>query len=413
MTSLILTIGDELLIGQVVNTNAAYIAVKLNSVGVEVARVLTVGDAHPAILSALEESFSRFDVLIITGGLGPTHDDVTKKALCEFFQTDLVSSPEARKNIERFLESRGHPWSEAAEEQTYVPRGSTIIPNSLGTASGLMFERDAKHVIVLPGVPYEMEGMMEDFVVPHFSGMKTGTIILHRTLKTTGIPESALAAKLGDLRAILGTATLAFLPSPSGVRMRITVVDPDKGSAERIIHDVEGRIRAKVERYIYGIDNEELEEAIGKLLAERKLSIAVAESCTGGLIADRITNVPGSSHYFERGVVVYSDTSKTDLLRVQPDVIERYGAVSREVAEAMARGIREISGVDIGLSTTGIAGPAGGSPEKPVGTVWIGYANQDETLALKFQFGTGRLRIKERAAQAALELVRRKILRIE
>ncbi|MBI1805168.1 MAG: competence/damage-inducible protein A [Ignavibacteriae bacterium] len=413
MKSIIITIGDELLIGQVINTNAAYIAGKLNSAGIEVRRVLTIGDEHHEILAALEESYPKFDVIVITGGLGPTHDDVTKKAVCTFFHTDLISSPDARKNIEQFLKSRSHSWSDAAEEQTHVPRGSTIIPNKLGTASGILFEREGKHVIVMPGVPYEMEGMMEDFIVPYFTERNTGKVVLHRTLKTTGIPESMLAAKLGDLKDLLGKATLAFLPSPSGVRMRITVVDPNRSAAETLIRDIESRIREKVEKYIYGADNEELEEIVGRVLAERKLTIAVAESCTGGLIADRITNVPGSSNYFERGIVAYSNESKIRLLDVPEKLIEKYGAVSKDVAEAMARGIREAARVDIGLSTTGIAGPSGGSAEKPVGTVWIGYSYKNETRAVKFQFGTERLRIKERAAQAALELVRRKILRIE
>jgi len=413
MKAIIITVGDELLIGQVINTNAAYIAEKLNTAGVEVVRVLTIGDEAQAILDALGESEPHHDVIIITGGLGPTHDDVTKKALCTFFKTDLISSPEARRNIAKFLESRGATWSNAAEEQTLMPRDATLIPNTSGTASGILFERKGNYVIVMPGVPYEMEGMMKEFVVPFFNGKQTGSVILHRTLKTTGIPESVLASKLGDLPALLGTARLAFLPSPSGVRMRITVVDPDKSSAEQILRTVETGIRAKAERYIYGVDNEELEDAVGKLLTERKLSIAIAESCTGGLIADRITNVPGSSKYFMRGVIAYSNESKTELLHIPAEIITQHGAVSKEVAEAMARGIRETSHVDLGISTTGIAGPSGGSAEKPVGTVWVGYSNREETLALKFQFGTERLHIKERAAQAALELVRRKILQID
>jgi nicotinamide-nucleotide amidase len=413
MKSLILTIGDELLIGQVINTNAAYIAGKLNGVGVEVVRMITVSDAHDDILLSFSESVGKYDVVIVTGGLGPTHDDVTKKALCEFFKTYLIPSAEARKNIKAFLKSRNHPWSDAAEEQTYFPRGATLIPNSDGTASGMLFEHSNTFLIAMPGVPYEMEGMMNQFVVPFLRQKAIGKVILHRTLKTTGIPESVLASKLGNIEALLQGAKLAFLPSPHGVRMRITLIEENRNNAEQKISRIESDIRSKVEKYIYGVDEEELEGTLGKILTKHRLTLAVAESCTGGLIANRITNVPGSSNYFERGVITYSNQSKIDLLNVPPETINTHGAVSKEVAEAMACGIRLSAKANIGISTTGIAGPSGGTVEKPVGLIWIGYSDAHETLAVKFNFGTGRVHIKERAAQAALEIVRRKLLKIE
>lgn len=413
MKSIIITIGDELLIGQVINTNAAFIAEKLNSVGIEIGRVLTVADDQTEILNSFRENFDRFDVIVVTGGLGPTHDDITKKAVCSFFRTDLVSSDEARENIAKFLRLRDRPWSDAAEEQTLVPRGAVVIPNNQGTASGILFERPEKYFIAMPGVPYEMEGMMDDFILPYFRKKSTGNVVLHRTLKTSGISESVLSNRLGNIEEITRNGTLAFLPSPSGVRMRISVVNTDRTAGEQALHEIESRIRAKAAKYIYGSDDEELEEVVGRLLTERGLKLALAESCTGGMIAHHITDVPGSSNYFERAVVAYSNQSKTGLIRVPKELIESRGAVSPEVAEAMACGIRTIAGVDIGISTTGIAGPSGGTPEKPVGLVWIGYSNRSKTFSRKHQFGGNRTRVKEQATQAALELLRRTLLGID
>jgi len=413
MKAEIITIGDELLIGQVINTNQAYIADKLNAIGIDVARMTTVGDDNRAILDSFGEAWETHQVVIVTGGLGPTHDDITKKAVCSFFDSDLVKSEEVRAQIESLLRTRNMTWTASHEEQTLVPRKAGIIPNPVGTAAGLMFERDGRFFIVLPGVPYEMKEMIDRSVIPFLGGKVQGSVISHLTLRTTGIPESMLAKQLGAIDQLLDGASLAFLPSPTGVRMRITVHGRDTLSVAAKVREVEQRIRSRVQKYIYGIDEEELEEVLGRLLRERGLTIAVAESCTGGLIADKITNVSGSSDYFERGVVTYSNRSKVELLGVSEELIKTHGAVSREVAEAMAGGIRRVARTDIGLSTTGIAGPTGGTTDKPVGLVWIGYSDADTTLALKFNFGDNRLRTKERAAQAALELVRRRVLGIQ
>jgi len=412
--AIIITIGDELLIGQVVNTNASTIARQLNGAGVEVIRMLTVSDDEAGIVGALEENFPRFDVTVVTGGLGPTHDDVTKKAVCRFFHTDLVSNPDVRKQIEQYLLCRNHAWSRAAEEQTLVPRGCVVIPNLHGTAPGELFERDGRFLIVMPGVPHEMESMMQGFVAPFLAERSRGTLVLHRTLRTTGIPESALSERLGPVDGFLAPGErLAFLPSPSGVRLRITLVGGDRPSLERRLKQIESFIRLKADKYIYGTDDETLGEVVGRILRERGLKIAIAESCTGGMIAHTMTDIPGCSVYLERAVVAYSNESKVDLLGVPSRLIEENGAVSKEVAEAMASGVRKLAGVGIGLSTTGIAGPAGGSPGKPVGLVWNGYSDANATFALKFAFGGERVIIKERASNAALDLVRRRILGID
>ena len=410
MTAEIITIGDELLIGQVINTNEAFMAEELNKLGIPVHRMTTVHDAHDDILRALQEAWTRSDLVMATGGLGPTHDDVTKHAVCTFFDTDMVSDQRVRQRIDSFLKARRREWTPAAEEQTMVPRTATVFLNPAGTAPGLGLEKEGKILVILPGVPYEMREIMLESIVPYMAKRTTLPPIIHRTLRTTGIPESALARQIGPLDETMKGATLAFLPSPRGVRLRITIQHDNPMLAEKRAQAIEEELRSRIGKYIYGRDEEELQDVVGRLLAERGLTIATAESCTGGLIANWLTHVSGSSAYFERGVVAYSNQSKVDLLGVPDTLIAAHGAVSREVAEAMARGIREAANTDIGLSTTGIAGPTGGTADKPVGLVWIGFCDGSETLALEFHFGDERIRTKERASQAALEIVRRRIL---
>jgi nicotinamide-nucleotide amidase len=296
------------------------------------------------------------------------------------------------------------------DDQIRVPRAATVLPNPVGTAPGLWFERNGRVLVIMPGVPYEMKAIMEGSVLPRLRERHGGRVIIQRTLRTTGIPESMLAQLLGDLDALLEASKLAFLPSPRGVRLRITVEESDRAQAEAIAARVEGRIRDRAGAYVYGTGDQELEQVVGALLAERGQTLSVAESCTGGQIAGRITDVAGSSAYFERGIVAYSNRSKVDLLGVREEVLLRAGAVSKDVAEAMAEGVRARAGTTYGLSTTGIAGPAGGTAEKPVGLVWIGIADADGTVASKFTFAGSRTLIKERASQAALELLRRRIL---
>lgn len=293
------------------------------------------------------------------------------------------------------------------------PRKATLVPNPVGTAGGMLFEENGKYFFVLPGVPYEMKEMIDQTIIPFLSTKVTNSVIRHLTLRTAGISESMLAAQLGDIENMLQGAKLAFLPSTTGVRMRITVHGNDEASADRLIAEVESRLRAKVQKYIYGINDEEIETVVGRILTERAQTIAVAESCTGGLIANKITDVSGSSNYFVEGLIAYSNRSKTELLGVEESLLAQHGAVSKEVAEAMAKGVRTRAHTDIGISTTGIAGPTGATETKPVGLVWIGYSDAQTTIALKFNLGEGRKRVKERATQSALELLRRKLLKIE
>ncbi len=416
MKAEIITIGDELLIGQVINTNQAYIAEQLNSVGVYVEKMTTVGDNEAAIIESFTSAFTQYDIVCVTGGLGPTHDDITKKIVCKFFDTDLVLHEPTLENVKALMARRNIKWIQAAHDQALVPRSCIVIENKYGTAPGMMFELNGKYFFVMPGVPFEMKSMVDDFIVPSFTKKNTGIIVRHRTLKTTGIPESLLANEIGDVQNVIGTdgtTTLAFLPNPLGTKLRITVRVNDAAVAEEKLNFAEKFIRTKADKYIYSVDEMELEDVVCALFRERKLTLATAESCTGGMIANRITNVSGSSEYFLHGFITYSNESKIEDLGVDKKLIEQHGAVSKEVAEAMARGAKKVAATNVAISTTGIAGPTGGSSEKPVGLVWIGYADENGSFALKFNFGDNRLRFKERTSQAALELLRKKILKLD
>ncbi|HLF14641.1 MAG TPA: competence/damage-inducible protein A [Bacteroidota bacterium] len=413
MNAVIVTIGDELLIGQVVNTNAAFIAGRLSDAGVRILRIVTVGDHKMDIDRGLREAFTEADVVIMTGGLGPTHDDVTKRAVADFFSLPLVHDPALKGRIASLLGSRGIAWNDAAQEQTMVPSGAAILPNRYGTAGGILIERTGKMVLALPGVPYEMEQIITDSVVPLLSAKLTGTIAVHRTLRTAGITESALAARLNVPASLPPGVTLAFLPSLSGVRLRLDATGPSRDDAGRSITAAEALIRERGGRYVYGAENDELEDVVGTMLSASGRTLSCAESCTGGAIAKKLTSVPGSSSYFLGSVVAYDNRLKVQLLGVAPSLLATHGAVSRETSLAMASGVRLVTGSDIGISVTGIAGPSGGSPEKPVGTVWIACADSEGSVALKHTFGEGRERVVERAAVAALDLLRRRLLRLE
>lgn len=414
MKAYLISIGDELLIGQTINTNVAYIGNALSDINIEVIESSVVGDNLDSILSELSKAASMADLIVITGGLGPTHDDVTRSAIVKYFNTELVQSKEILEDINQFFAKRGRTVTELNASQALVPRIATPIRNKRGTAPGMWIEHNGKIYVVMPGVPFEMKGMMEDFVIPKLSEMTkgNGVVIKKLILQTTGIPESNLFERLGNLDELLRGAQMAFLPSQYGVKLRITVKEKDDTTALNRLNEIEQKIRTKVGRYIYARGNETLEEVIGKILSDRALTLAIAESCTGGEVCSRITNVSGSSKYFERGIVTYSNASKVELLKVNEDTLVQYGAVSREVAMQMAEGVRAVSGTDIGISTTGILGPTGATTNKPVGLVYIGYCDDKVCTAKKFLFGDDRILNKQRATQAALEMLRRQLLGI-
>ena len=414
MKAHIITIGDEILIGQIINTNAAFIGKSLIDINVEITKCSTVGDDEEAIINEFKAAFSANDLVVVTGGLGPTHDDVTKKCVVKFFDTTLVHNAEVMEDVVSIFRRRNIHMAKVNEGQAMVPAIAKVIRNYNGTAPGMWIEKNGKIMIVMPGVPFEMKDMVNNSVIPKLSEIvqESGIVIKQKTLLSTGIGESALYEKIGDVEEILHGAKLAFLPSQFGVKMRITVKEKSETIAKNRVTEIEQKLRSKVGRFIYGRDEDTLEEVVARLLEERGLTLAVAESCTGGLIANLLTNVNGSSKFFERGVVTYSNGSKVELLKVNEDILAQFGAVSLQVARQMAEGIKAISGTDIGISVTGIMGPTGASSDKPVGLAYIGLCDDKVCTAKKVVFGNNRLINKERTATAALDMLRRYLLGI-
>lgn len=414
MNAYLISIGDELLIGQTMNTNVAFIGGLISDNNISIVKSSVIGDDRKMIIDELQYASSKADIIICTGGLGPTHDDVTRSAILQYFDTELQHNGEVLEDIKSMLERRGRQLKKGHEDQAMVPKIADVIRNENGTAPGYWIENDKKIFIVLPGVPYEMKAMMHNNVIPKLIE-KIGEpkeFIKKVTLQTTGLPESIIAERIGNIDELLDGAELAFLPNQYGVRLRVTIKGNEEDTASNKLLEIEQKIRSKIGRYIYGRGDESLEEVVGRLLKEREFRIASAESCTGGGLADRITNINGSSKYFERGVVTYSNAAKVELLKVDEDVMAEKGAVSSEVAMQMAEGIKSISGADIGISLTGIMGPTGGVTDKPVGTVYIGYCDEKVCTAKRFQFGENRVLNKNRASQAALEMIRRSLLGI-
>ncbi len=414
MIAHIITIGDEILIGQTLNTNAAFIGDKLTDSQIMVNKTSVVGDDHDAIMNEFKACWAKNDLLIVTGGLGPTHDDITRNCIIKFFKTELVQNDDVLEDIKKLFLKRGRDVRKINESQALVPKNAKVIRNEYGTAPGIWIEKTGKIFIAMPGVPYEMHAMMESFVLPQLiEKLKDLPSIQKRvTLETTGIPESFLFEKLGDISELLDGAKMAFLPSQIGVRIRITVNEETEEAAANKLSEIEQKIRNKVGRYVFGRDGEKLEEVVGRILQERGLKISIAESCTGGHLSNLLTNISGSSNYFERGITCYSNASKVEILKVDEDTISDYGSVSSEVAKQMAEGVKSISGTDIGLSITGIMGPTGATDSKPVGLVYIGFCDQEICFANKFTFGEDRILNKQRTAQAAMEIVRRHFLGI-
>lgn len=422
MKAATVTIGDEILIGQVVNTNATYLSKKLFSIGIPVERSVTVPDSRNEIIKEFREAYKAYDVIIVTGGLGPTHDDITKSCIAEFFKDKLVFDKRVFLNITKIFQRRRIPMPEINKEQAMVPESAKILPNHFGTAPGLLIEKNKKVFCAMPGVPFEMKHMTEEQLLPYlakrFKNSKGKKIILQKTLHTIGISESLLFEKVGDIKDITKSTKdkvikIAFLPSNYETRIRINVEAENKQTAERKMKETVTKLKKRVGRYIYSFNDEPIEKTVGLMLKRRKLTLSAAESCTGGLVASKITDVSGSSDYFIEGAVTYSNESKIKITGVKRVTLKRYGAVSKQTAIEMAKGIRKVSGSDIGISTTGIAGPAGAAKNKPVGLVWIGYSDKHSSFAKEFIFTKDRLRNKEIMSKMALEIVRRKLLGIK
>lgn len=408
MLATIISIGDEILIGQVVNTNAAWLGDQLTRLGLRIDRVLAIGDRRELIRSEIEKATAASAVVIVGGGLGPTHDDVTREAICDILGCDMDLDAAQLERIEARFAASGITMNERSRLQAMAPTACRVIPNDYGSAPGLAFTLYDATVYVLPGVPSEMRGIFSDRIVPELG--KLAGDVEQKTFIVSGVTESGLADHLIESIPLLDTdVTLAYLPSAGVIRLRAMRLGQGEDARGRYSQLLE-LIREKAGTWIAGEQDETLAAALGRTLKERGLTLATAESCTGGLIGELLTETPGSSAYYLGGAVSYANSAKTELLGVDPGLLAEHGAVSREVAEAMARGARERLGADIGIAVTGIAGPDGGTPEKPVGTVWIAVASERGARAARYQLGRERSYIRQRAANTALEMARREAM---
>src|SRR5918911_238913 len=407
----ILAIGTEVLLGDLVDTNTAWLSGRLAALGVSIYRHTTVGDNKKRITAALKEAVSRADLVITTGGLGPTSDDLTNACLGEAAGREMVEYPEARRHVDEMFKRFGRTPTQSNYKQALFPEGSELIPNPAGTAMGAMLELDGALVATFPGVPGEMKGMFEETLEPLIKERSEGSI-LSRTLWFTGIGESALAEKVQDLLDA-SDPTVAPLAGQGKVRLRVTARAASLEEAEKRIEPVAEEILNRLKKYYFGEDDETLEGVVGRLLTEKGATLALAESCTGGLLAKRLTDRVGSSAYFVEGLVTYSNEAKERLLGVPHELLVEHGAVSEPVARAMAEGVRKVAGTDYGLSVTGIAGPDGGTEEKSVGLVFVGLSDANGTEAEKIDLSAwrrSREAIRERSANRAFDLLR---LRLE
>jgi len=404
----ILSTGDELTTGRIVDSNASWIADKLFEIGVDVACVITVGDYPERLEWAWKQALEKGDVIISTGGIGPTADDLTSETVARVLGVPLVEHAESAERIRRWFEATGRAMPLNNLKQALMPRGAELVPNALGTAPGYRVAHGGRHLVVLPGVPREMKPMVEEIVLPWLRSQRGGDVYLARTFQTFGVTESGLDELVAGV-VDPAEGRVSFRASFPEVSVRV-VVHGEPALARERLQVVGDRLRAAIGAGCYGEGAVTLEETVGTLLRERGLTVATAESCTGGLVAHRLTNVPGSSAYVRGGVVAYANDAKQRLLGVASTTLAAHGAVSEEAAAEMAAGARQSLGADIAVSTTGIAGPDGGTPEKPVGTVCLGLASADETLAARYQFWGTRDWVKLLASQVALEWIRRHVL---
>jgi nicotinamide-nucleotide amidase len=412
MTAEIITIGDELLIGQTIDTNSSWMGAELSLAGFDIQRKTSVHDKRPDILKVLSEAEGRSDVVLITGGLGPTSDDITKQTLCEFFDTKLVMNREVLAMVEYMMRKRNFPMNENNRRQAEVPESCTVLTNAAGTAPGMWFEKSGTVFVSMPGVPSEMKYIMNQHVLPILKKRFTSQVIIHRNIMTYGIPEARLAERLTGFEAGLpDNIKLAYLPASGIIKLRLTATGEDRNTLSDLVEDQVRKLYSIVPEVIYAENEESLEMVIGRLLKEKNNTVSTAESCTGGNIAHMITSVSGSSLYFKGSVVAYANEIKTRWLGVDYKIIEENGAVSESVVRAMAEGARNLMKTDYSVATSGIAGPDGGTEEKPVGTIWIAVASESGTVAEKHIFGNERSVNILRFSLAALNLLRTQIIK--
>jgi nicotinamide-nucleotide amidase len=417
MNAEIITIGDEILIGQIVDTNSAWIGTQLNFAGIKVKQISSVSDDREHILKALKEAENRADLILITGGLGPTKDDITKKTLAEYFRVGMVQHVETENMIRDFFAKRGKALTELNKKQAEVPENCEVILNHNGTAPGMWFNVRNKIFVSMPGVPFEMKALMENSVIPKIKNEFSLPAIYHKTLLTNGIGESFLAEKIEDWENSLAADNLklAYLPSPGMVRLRLSTMGQNSDELKSKIESAFERLLPKIKEYFFGYEEygkepDSLEKIVAELLLKNNKTIALAESCTGGYISHLITSIAGSSAFYRGGIIPYHNAHKNELLGVDNSMFEKHGAVSEQCVLAMAKGVRVKFNSDFAIAVSGIAGPSGGTDEKPVGLVWIAVATPTEIFAEKFQFGTDRNRNIRMTALAALNKLRKCLL---
>lgn len=408
----IITIGDEILFGQITDTNTQWIGAELTGIGIRPVRKTSVGDLQEDILSALSEASQRADVIIVTGGLGPTKDDITKHTFCKYFGSELKINEEALALVTEFFAKRGRAMTELNIQQAALPTNCTYIPNLWGTAPGMWFEKDNVIYVSLPGVPYEMKSLMEHAILPRLKERFSANIIQHKIIRTIGIGESFLAETIEDWEnALPQHIKLAYLPHFGQVKLRLTATGTNQETLDSELQNQVALLLPLIQDYVFGYDADELESVIGKLLVDNDATIGTAESCTGGFVANQIVNIPGSSQYFEGSVVSYSNAVKINILGVSRETLEDYGAVSEQTAKEMAEGARRALKTTYAISTTGIAGPDGGTAEKPVGTVWIACATPTETVTQLLTLRNNRRVNIELTSSYVLNLLRKTILK--
>ncbi len=405
----IIAVGTELLMGQTMNTNARDIALALSALGVGVYYQTVVGDNEGRLEEVFNQAVKRTELVILTGGLGPTEDDITRETVAKVLGLPLEQNEDWVNKLESFFQKRKRPMSDVNRRQAMVPRGGQLLPNDRGTAPGIILEIKERIVVLLPGPPRELIPMFQNQVIPYLKKRLQSVdqlgVLQSKVLRVIGMGESDLVSKLKDILARQSNPTIAPLAKGAEVHLRITALAPSKKEAKYLIDQTAAEINAVLGDSVYGVDDEELELAVAKQLWKKKMTVALAESCSGGFLSHRLTNIPGSSIYFKSGLVTYSNEAKADILGVDPVLINRHGAVSEEVASEMARCVRRLTDADIGLGITGIAGPSGGTAEKPVGLTYIALETEKGVFCRRYEFWGSREEIKERASQAALYLM--------
>lgn len=406
----LLTIGDEILYGQIVDTNSQWMSVELDKIGIKVVRKTTVGDVESEMLIAFAEAEKRADVILITGGLGPTSDDLTKPCLARYFNCGLAMNEEALAEVTEFFKSRGRELTEINRQQAALPTACIKITNALGTAPGMWFDKGEKVFMSMPGVPHEMKKMMTDLVLPRLAKKYALPVIHHKVIRTIGIGESFLAEKIAEWENTLPPhIKLAYLPSLGEVKLRLTGFGSSLSQLESETNQLIEKLKERVGQFIYGYGETPIEVVLGETLRTRKLTLSIAESCTGGYLSHLITSVPGSSEYFLGSMIPYAYEIKMRQLGVKPEILEKYGAVSEPTIIEMANIVRAKFSTDIGVATSGIAGPGGATPDKPVGTVWIAYSDKHQTVTKKLQLTKDRMLNIKLASAAVLNLIRQSL----